>query len=358
MNGWLFESKYDINAAIELFLHGEGRHAYPMYLLGLVLPLTRGGSLHLAALVAHGGGVVGAFGKREENRRRRGDTEFQCSGSYDAEGLATDSEIWFSRFNGWSQFRRCYTARDMASKIVDVRLLLGRHEQSLQSDVRELRRSTSGHAAIDNAARNVDRYDSVAFTTAVALLDVAEVVAIEPIAFSARELEPWTETVPPWVLALFMRTPYRAELSTEGLPPDAAVSIREALLNARAVELIDRRASAVLLRSGAEVLLDVISEYLELNLDGRNLSARTDALEKFWVEHPPTPPPSGDPRPIVTSQKAIRAQILASLHVIRDTGNRVHGSAPVEPNALATAVKEYEQLVAAIRELLNDVQSS
>lgn len=290
MTEWLFESKDDINAAIELFLDGEGRHAYPMYLLGLVLPPSRGGALHLAALLAHGGGVVGAFGVRPERRRRRGDAEFQYSGSYDPEGLAADSDLWFGRFNGWSQFRQCRTARDVASKIVDVRLLFGRSEESLQSDIRSLRRSLSGHAAIESAARNVSNYDSVSFTTAVALLDAAEVVAIEPIAFSTQELDPWTAAVSPEVLTLFMRTPYATCLSTEGLPSGAAVHIREALANALAVELIDRRASVVLLRSGAEVLLDVISDHLGLSLDGRSLSARTDSLETFWDHHPPPPP--------------------------------------------------------------------
>ena len=75
-------------------------------------------------------------------------------------------------------------------KIVDVRLLFGRSEESLQSDIRSLRRSLSGHAAIESAARNVSNYDSVSFTTAVALLDAAEVVAIEPIAFSTQEPDP------------------------------------------------------------------------------------------------------------------------------------------------------------------------
>ena len=58
------------------------------------------------------------------------------------------------------------------------------------------------------------------------------------------------------------------------------------------------------------------------------------------------------PPSIVTSQKALRAQILASLHVIRDTGNRVHGCDPVEPDAVAAAVKQYEQLIAGVRSLI------
>lgn len=348
MNQWLFETKYGIDAAVDLFLAGEDRYPHPMYLVGLVLPASRGGGLHLAALVAHGGGVVGAFGVRPESRRRRGDTEFEFSGSYSAEGLAADSDRWFRRFGGWSQFPFFDTGREVASKIVEIRLLLGMHEESLQSEIRALRESIAGHTATGRAACEVTNYDSVSFSNAVALLDRAEVVAIEPLAFSARELDPWVGAVSPDVLALFMRTPYENALSTGGLPPDQATSVGQALANARGVELIDRRASVVLLRSGAEVLLEVIEQRLSETLEGSSLSSRTDALARYWKHNRPQGPASGDPRPVVESEVAVRAQIIASLHVVRDTGNLVHGDNVIDATAVALAFREYEKLAAAV----------
>ena len=296
---------------------------YPMYLVGMALLEHRGGPALMTLLTLSDGSVLDA--KARTLRLARKEPALSDRFQYDVHYLEVeDLERYQREFVALGGFAP--TALESSPTVVAERLL-GSSRLGLEFGPNVAASPMGPPSSFPSDWTDIAYYSEAAITCAI------EGFAPSPDMVEGLDLPPWLKRE-----MLVAHTPQLHWL--DGLEPcldHVDDRIPELVREAWHVRLVSPRASAVLLRTVAEVVASHLRE------TPGPLFRSINSLEKDWADE------REDSTPSTRRKKAWRAQVVACLDTIRDTGNQIHADAgAIEAGDLTRSHQAVELLLETV----------
>lgn len=308
--------------------------AYPIYLVGLVLPEHRCGPAVAALLTMPDGGVLAAnarsllphkrrrFRRRPDPRTRVNDVFHMDVSGLNPEELLRYRQLFYDLYDG---FRLpCLEASPTAA--AESMLCSAEHGVRWGRDVAPSPMGPPRNFPSD--------WTDVVFYSQRAVGCTAE--GFTPNADQLDKM-PLSETLTralqlPNAPTLSWLRPLQHRLATEYSP-----KVVDLVEEAWAVRRLSPRASVALLRTVAELVVAGLGY-----AHGKTFFAKLDALEADWEQQPLSHSPAD------RVENAWRSRVLACLHRVRDIGNRIHADSTVGPAEVDSAHDANRHLLEAV----------
>ena len=310
-------------ATIEAFIRERQVGLYPMYLVGLALPEHRGGPALVTLLTLADGSVVGASARSlKMNRTINGLLEYDLD-YLTGDGMSRYRRVFYVDLGGFAA-AGCLESSPTAvaeKMLADVWLGLRFGKDVGPSAQGPPDTYPSDWTDVVFYSRDAVGCTVEGFTPSVDALDALDV----PDALKrAMQLGPSSE--------LSWLDSWEEQLASEVNPMIPGL-VREAW----AIRVVSPRASVVLLRSVAELVVSNVLPKSSGSFFKTSLS-----LEHEWEAKPLDGSPSS------RREAAWRSGVLSCLHTVRDLGNRIHADSIVSRTDLGLAHSSNKRLLEAI----------